>query len=105
MGRVEFSDTSREFFDFLNTNPELARKSIYDLSLQDKLRELFYLLSEENRQTTAHLPALYTRFLGNVSPDATMLFLGSGNGAELLHARAVFPKARIIGVDKVVNEH
>jgi len=73
-------------------------------SLPADVRLGFCSVAEPIGAESAHLGDFFRRFAGDVSNGATMLFLGSGGGAELLHARNVFPDVRLVAIDREVTQ-
>ncbi len=49
------------------------------------------------------LSELFQSYLSPVTEDSLILFLGSGDGVELLYMRGLAPRVRIVAIDKVVS--
>lgn len=96
--------TLNSFISLARIAPEEA--GFFYEGLEDNLfRQLLEDIRSELRDGSSHLPELYRRFLLPRLPKApSLLFLGCGEGSELIHGRETFPGARIVGIDKRVSD-
>ncbi len=70
------------------------------------IRDIIDAATDTLLDISSHLPDFFAKYLDrDALPHApSLLFLGFGEGSELLHARALFPESLIMGVDKSVGE-
>ena len=67
-------------------------------------REIIEAATEDLRGLSSHLPDFFGKYLDDLPPSPKLLFLGFGEGSELLHARTSYPDSLLLGVDKSVGE-
>lgn len=90
--------------DLLNNDPVQARAELSkDPEFAEYVIKLLQPLIEERSNYFWWLSELFKSYLFPVAEDSLILFLGSGDGVELLYMRGLAPRARIVAIDNVVS--
>lgn len=88
----------------LSAQPRLVRRFLRKFpSVANRMQPFFGEMLKDWRANYTYLEDLYRKHLSPIRKDASVLFLGSGNGQELLSGRAVFPHGRLVALDKTVT--